>query len=130
MPVGVALADGGKVFGEAWASHAIDGVVKSGHGWDGSMAAMQLHWDIFCRVIDNYGDIGICWRLARQLAIEHHRNVRLWVDDLASLCPLCPTINPSLDQQSALGIDIRHWREDFPPERTANVVIEAFACEL
>ena len=94
------------------------------------MSAMQLHWDIFCRVIDNYGDIGICWRLARQLAIEHHRDVRLWVDDLASLRPLCPTINPSLDQQSALGIDIRHWREDFSPERTADVVIEAFACEL
>jgi hypothetical protein len=28
------------------------------------MPAMQLHWDIFCRVIDNFGDIGVCWRLA------------------------------------------------------------------
>ncbi len=27
--------------------------------------------DIFCNVIDNYGDIGVCWRLARQLAHEH-----------------------------------------------------------
>ncbi|MER2540956.1 MAG: elongation factor P maturation arginine rhamnosyltransferase EarP, partial [Azonexus sp.] len=24
---------------------------------------MQRNWDIFCRVIDNYGDIGVCWRL-------------------------------------------------------------------
>ena len=24
--------------------------------------------DIFCRVVDNYGDIGVCWRLARRLA--------------------------------------------------------------
>ncbi|HOE42089.1 MAG TPA: elongation factor P maturation arginine rhamnosyltransferase EarP, partial [Rhodoferax sp.] len=23
-----------------------------------------LHWDIFCHVIDNHGDIGVCWRLA------------------------------------------------------------------
>ena len=47
------------------------------------MAAMRPHWDIFCRVIDNYGDIGVCWRLARQLANEFGQTVRLWVDDLA-----------------------------------------------
>jgi cation:H+ antiporter len=27
--------------------------------------------DIFCNVIDNYGDVGVSWRLARQLANEH-----------------------------------------------------------
>ena len=27
-----------------------------------------MHWDMFCRVIDNYGDIGVCWRLAADLA--------------------------------------------------------------
>ena len=32
--------------------------------------------DIFCNVIDNYGDIGVCWRLARQLANEHGLAVR------------------------------------------------------
>ncbi|HKY01491.1 MAG TPA: elongation factor P maturation arginine rhamnosyltransferase EarP, partial [Burkholderiales bacterium] len=40
-------------------------------------------WDIFCNVIDNYGDIGISWRLARQLRGEHALAVRLWVDDLS-----------------------------------------------
>ncbi|MDR2678109.1 MAG: elongation factor P maturation arginine rhamnosyltransferase EarP, partial [Zoogloeaceae bacterium] len=39
-------------------------------------------WDIFCHVVDNFGDIGVCWRLARQLAGEHGLAVRLWVDDL------------------------------------------------
>ncbi|HLO62569.1 MAG TPA: elongation factor P maturation arginine rhamnosyltransferase EarP [Azonexus sp.] len=94
------------------------------------MAAMQLHWDIFCRVIDNYGDIGICWRLARQLVVEHGRHVRLWVDDLASLRPLCPAIDTSLGLQSAQGVEIRHWGTDVVVERSADVVIEAFACEL
>jgi hypothetical protein len=28
---------------------------------------------IFCKVVDNYGDIGICWRLARQFARARHR---------------------------------------------------------
>jgi uncharacterized repeat protein (TIGR03837 family) len=94
------------------------------------MAAMQLHWDIFCRVIDNYGDIGICWRLARQLVAEHGRRVRLWVDDLASLRPLCPMIDPLCDTQSAHGVEIRHWGTDIAVERPVDVVIEAFACEL
>ena len=29
---------------------------------------MPLAWDLFCRVIDNFGDIGVCWRLAADLA--------------------------------------------------------------
>ena len=45
---------------------------------------MRLAWDIFCTVIDNYGDIGICWRLARQLRVDDGQRVRLWVDDLTS----------------------------------------------
>ena len=35
-----------------------------------------LRWDIFCRVIDNHGDMGVSRRLARQLhwfRIEHVR---------------------------------------------------------
>ncbi|WP_187492385.1 elongation factor P maturation arginine rhamnosyltransferase EarP, partial [Pantoea agglomerans] len=26
---------------------------------------MKVTWDIFCTVVDNYGDIGVTWRLAR-----------------------------------------------------------------
>lgn len=94
------------------------------------MSAMQLHWDIFCRVIDNYGDIGICWRLARQLANEHGRQVRLWVDDLLSLHPLCPIVDPALATQLVQGVEIRCWGVDISDECSADVVIEAFACEL
>ncbi|TCJ20195.1 DUF2331 family protein, partial [Parasulfuritortus cantonensis] len=51
-------------------------------------------WDLFCAVVDNYGDIGITWRLARQLASEHRLRVRLWVDDLAAFRCLRPEIDP------------------------------------
>ena len=27
-----------------------------------------MQWDVFVRVIDNYGDVGVCWRLACGLA--------------------------------------------------------------
>lgn len=94
------------------------------------MAAMQLHWDIFCRVVDNFGDIGVCWRLARQLASEHGLSVRLWVDDLASLQPLCPECDPSCPAQRCQGVEIRPWNTPFVFDGVAEVVIEAFACEL
>ncbi|MBS1142799.1 MAG: earP [Proteobacteria bacterium] len=94
------------------------------------MATMQLHWDIFCRVIDNFGDIGVCWRLARQLVAEHGRKVRLWVDDLSSLAPLCPSVDSSRSAQVSHGVEICLWTEDFAVDRVADVVIEAFACDL
>lgn len=87
-------------------------------------------WDLFCRVVDNYGDIGTCWRLARQLADEHDVNVRLWVDCLDSFARLCPSLSTDADIQHIDAVEIRHWPADFPNVEVADVVIEAFACEL
>ena len=86
--------------------------------------------DIFCTVVDNYGDIGVCWRLARQLAHEHGVAVRLWVDDLASFCRLCPEVDAQLAQQHCRGVEVRHWVALFPEVEPADLVIEAFACDL
>ncbi len=96
---------------------------------------MMWRWDIFCRVVDNYGDIGVCWRLARQLAAEHGAPengiaVRLWVDDQPSLARLCPAVSNETDEQLVEQIEIRRWRTDFPQVEAADVVIEAFACDL
>lgn len=90
----------------------------------------HLHWDIFCTVVDNYGDIGVCWRLARQLAGQHGIRVRLWLDALDSLQALCPQINPTVAHQVWQGVEVCHWTADFPQTTPAEVVIEAFACEL
>ncbi len=91
---------------------------------------MKLGWDIFCTVIDNYGDIGICWRVARQLAHEHGQMVRLWVDDLASFGMICPAIDPTKDAQAYEGIEIRRWSKEMPSVEPADVVVEAFACRV
>lgn len=91
----------------------------------------MLHFDIFCRVVDNYGDIGVCWRLARQLAAPpHQKNVRLWVDDLHSFKRLEPRLQTELNEQHIDGVTVHPWNDaqSFPPP--AEVVIEAFACEL
>ncbi len=88
-------------------------------------------WDIFCRVLDNYGDIGVSWRLARQLAAEYRLHVRLWVDDLAAFRRICPEVNPALDGQSCRGVEVRRWHDaGFPEVVPADVAVEAFACEL
>lgn len=86
-------------------------------------------WDIFCTVVDNYGDIGVCWRLARQLAAERGLSVRLWVDDLAPLARLCPGVLADREAQHRHGVEIRRWREPFPQVEPADVVVEAFACD-
>ena len=86
--------------------------------------------DIFCTVVDNYGDIGVCWRLARLLQSEHGMTVRLWVDNLASFRRLCPDIDPCKSIQKSHGIEIRQWSVLFEEVVPAELVIEGFACEL
>ncbi len=100
------------------------------HRKPGTQMNHPLTWHIFCRVIDNYGDIGVCWRLARQLAQRYGYQVTLWVDQLDSFRQLCPGINPELSDQQQLGVRIRRWPEQFPDTPPGDVVIEAFGCEL
>ena len=95
-----------------------------------SFSAKAPEWDIFCTVIDNYGDIGVCWRLARQLVAEHGVKVRLWVDELASFAKICAQIDPERGGQSVQGVEVRHWTNEFPAVVPGDVVIEAFACQL
>lgn len=90
-------------------------------------------WDIFCTVIDNFGDIGICWRLAQQLVVEHQQAVCLWVDDLQSFQRICHEIIPHLSVQLCRGIQVRLWANPFPilsVNDIPDVVIEAFACNI
>lgn len=87
-------------------------------------------WDIFCTVIDNFGDIGVCWRLARQLTQTYQQSVRLWVDDLQSFQAICPTIDPKQEQQSWQKIEICRWSTPFVPVDPADIVIAAFGCRL
>ena len=86
--------------------------------------------DIFCVVIDNFGDIGVCWRLAKQLASEHGLKVRLWVDDLSSFSRLCPALDTSQMIQQLGGVEVRQWQASIELLVPLQLVIEAFACEL
>ncbi len=87
-------------------------------------------WDLFCSVVDNFGDIGVCWRLARQLAAEHGISVRLWVDDLHSAARLVPSLDTGQASQWVDGVELRRWDASFPAVEPGHVVLAAFACRL
>jgi uncharacterized repeat protein (TIGR03837 family) len=89
--------------------------------------------ELFCRVVDNFGDIGVCWRLARQLAGEHRVAVRLWVDDLASFRRICADVDPDAEEQWRQGVVVRRWHEAMAlpaPADIGDAVVEAFGCML
>lgn len=62
--------------------------------------------EFFCQVVDNFGDIGVCWRLARALAARGYA-VRLWVDDWATLARLCPPAAVAGDGLRMDGVELR-----------------------
>ena len=80
-----------------------------------------MQWDLFCRVIDNYGDIGVCWRLAADLA-GRGEQVRLWVDDPSALAWMAP--------HGAAGVELHRWTGTASFPEPGDAVIEAFGCEL
>lgn len=90
----------------------------------------EVSWDIFCTVVDNFGDVGVTFRLARQLVAEHGMNVRLWIDDLSAFARLCPGADPSATEQWHDGVNVSFWPVEWVPAQPADVVIEAFACHL
>lgn len=92
--------------------------------------SLKPRWDIFCKVVDNFGDIGICWRLARQLHVEHGLQVRLWVDDLGVAQAIIPSLNIEKNVQVCDEISILKWNAKADFSQASDVVIETFACGL
>jgi uncharacterized repeat protein (TIGR03837 family) len=87
-------------------------------------------WDIFCRVVDNFGDIGVCWRLAVNLAARGQQ-VRLWVDDASALRWMAP----GATEGDFTGITVLEWTQSTQPDTLrqlapADVWVEAFGCDI
>lgn len=85
-----------------------------------------IRWDLFCNVIDNFGDIAVTWRLARELHAEHGLAVRVWVDDLETFHRLVHAVVPARVTQVLDGVEIRHWTSAVETAEPADVVVDAF----
>ncbi len=95
-----------------------------------TVSSTPLLWDVFCRVVDNFGDIGVCWRLCADLAARGH-TVRLWVDDTAPLRWMAP----GALEGGWPGVRVLDWEcskdaallAGLPP---SDVWVEGFGCEI
>lgn len=85
--------------------------------------------DVFCRVIDNFGDAGVAWRLVTELQRQCAWQMRLIIDDLGTLARLAPDIDAAAPRQRVDAIDLVHWTDGLTLGTPADIVIEAFACE-
>ncbi len=91
------------------------------------------HWDIFCKIVDNFGDIGVCWRLSQQLANEFAINVRLFIDDIHIAHKIIPNLDINKFQQTINQVQIIVWASIEADQLALNkvdVALETFGSEL
>ena len=88
---------------------------------------VQKRWDLFCHVVDNLGDIGVAWRLERQLVAEHQQQVRLFLDDFRAFAYICPQVQAKAAEQTIAGVQIVQWARQ-QQALPGDVVIELFGC--
>jgi uncharacterized repeat protein (TIGR03837 family) len=84
----------------------------------------KLKWDIFCKVVDNFGDIGVCWRLCCDLAARGHA-VRLWLDDASALAWMAPAGCPN--------VEVIACSQGMPAAALStmgDVLVDTFGCEF
>jgi uncharacterized repeat protein (TIGR03837 family) len=89
-----------------------------------SSSPSKSNWDIFCNVVDNFGDIGVCWRLACNLAARG-KHVRLWVDDVSPLAWMAPNGHPN--------VEIIDCTNGIPKDTNLDlgeVLLDTFDCEF
>lgn len=91
---------------------------------------------IFCRVIDNFGDAGVAWRLAKNLQNDLSCQMVLVIDNFTTLGRLLPELNHQAIQQKVNQINIIQWNNEHTLSGylknmpNPDLVIETFACEL
>lgn len=77
--------------------------------------------DIFCEVIDNYGDVGVAYRLARELKrIYPNKKLRFIINQTEELSLIKKKDN----------ITVLTYKDINKIENSADLVIETFACNI
>ena len=76
-----------------------------------------MHITVLCKVVDNYGDIGVCWRMCRRLKkIAPQNNISLVVDNFESFGKIEPRViarsEATWQSIQIEGIDIYNWHDD------------------
>lgn len=93
------------------------------------MKKTEFDIDIFCDVIDNFGDAGVCWRLARSLSQEKKYKVRLFINNLSTLGKIANSVSPNLVSQLCENIQVLDWSFALNAQ-PSKIVIETFGCRI
>jgi uncharacterized repeat protein (TIGR03837 family) len=109
--------------------------------WGARGGEESMDIDILCKVVDNYGDIGVAYRLARSLSeTPEPPRLRLVVDELLAFAALDPAVDPASACQRVHGWEVFSWKEGGAEsaageairaafkERRPRCLIECFAC--
>ena len=92
---------------------------------------------ILCKVVDNFGDIGVVYRLAKQLKkIKPENQINLVVDDLLSFQKICSSVQCDVPFQEVECLNIYNWNaSDFCHKAFSAddgalmpVILECFQC--
>ena len=96
---------------------------------------------VLCKVVDNFGDIGVVWRLCCQLLNQIKKEnltskINLIVDDLASFNKICNSVDSNKSFQIVDNINIFNWNDEklcydeFSKNDGENlsVILEVFQC--
>ncbi|MBE6359989.1 MAG: elongation factor P maturation arginine rhamnosyltransferase EarP [Treponema bryantii] len=96
---------------------------------------------VLCKVVDNFGDIGVVWRLCCQLSNQIKKEnftskINLIVDDLASFNKICNSVDANKSFQIVDNINIFNWNDEklcydeFSKNDGENlsVILEVFQC--
>jgi len=100
-----------------------------------------MNISVLCKVVDNFGDIGVVWRLCCQLSNQIKKEnftskINLIVDDLASFNKICNSVDAKKSFQIVDNINIFNWNDEklcydeFSKNDGENlsVILEVFQC--
>jgi len=92
---------------------------------------------VLCKVVDNFGDIGVVWRMCRQLRKKYPQVIlNLIVDDLVSFNNIWQNVNTEKENQIVDGINVYSWNAyDFcysafgkENQNKLQIILECFQC--
>lgn len=98
---------------------------------------MSMNITVLCKVVDNYGDIGVVYRLVKQIKrIRPEVNLNLVVDDLISFNKLCDSVLTERKFQIIENINVYDWNEtsfcyeEFKKNdgELLEIILECFQC--
>lgn len=91
-----------------------------------------------CKVVDNFGDIGVIWRicLSLQKYLSKNDSINLIIDDLNSFNKICKSVDISKTNQIINNIKVYNWNnynfcyDEFSNDNNQRlqVILEMFQC--